>query len=249
MTFNKTMLKIIVASSTIACTFAHNIYASSGYENDYDSNIYQDEGRLLLKLRGSFLNTDGKMKTSAATSNQAKTFGAKKFDKFISTGVGGEASATLFFTNNVASEIGLGLTTYRHKTSPMTAAAFNYSDKGTAFKRARLYMIPLTWTLQYHVAPFGGIRPYVGGGYQFAYIHSNSKNFTVSNAHGPVIQVGLDMVLLDDTIVNLDIKKSMYSSKITYKKSMLRQGGDDTRISSKYKIDPLQISVGIGMKF
>lgn len=186
------------------------------------------------------------MKVPAPTSIRGK-IAPRKPGKFLASGIGGEAAAVLFFNDRIASELSLGLSTYRHKSGPVTAAAWNYSDGGTAKKRSRLYMIPMAISMQYHIAPFGGVRPYIGAGYQYVYIHSSSKNFSATNGHGPLAQFGIDFVMKDDTILNIDVKQSFYSAKIKYKKSML--AGATSSPTAKYKVNPLQVAVGLGIKF
>lgn len=48
-------------------------------------------------------------------------------------------------------------------------------------------------TAQYRVAPFGAIRPYVGGGLNGTYMYARSKAIKVNSGFGPVLQVGVDL--------------------------------------------------------
>lgn len=242
----KNNFRTILLSAALATSA--NVYAASNYDNDYDSTLYQDEGRLLLKFRASSLNASGKMKNPAPTSLLGKAE-PRKSGKMLASGVGAEAAAVLFFSDRIATEISLGLSSFKHKAAPIDAAVWNYGQNGSAKKRARIYMIPMSIGMQYHIAPFGGIRPYVGAGYQYVYAHTSSKNFTATNGYGPLAQFGVDFVLRDDTIFNIDLKQSFYKTKIKYKRNMLGLAAGDSAPSSKVTINPIQLSVGLGIKF
>ncbi len=109
-----------------------------------------------------------------------------------------------------------------------------------------LYSIPLHATLQFHVAPFGGIRPYIGGGYHVNYVYSPLKEIDIDFMHGPIIQAGIDFVGKDNTIYNIDIKKYFVTStKINYSKDYF----GSSAFSTKTNFSPIIISLGIGMKF
>ncbi len=112
-------------------------------------------------------------------------------------------------------------------------------------KRHLLMGIPLNLTLQYHIAPYGAIRPYVGIGGNFTYFTSKAKEYTVKPAYGLVLQAGVDIVMTDDTVISIDMKYTKLAPKITFKSSFLN-GAD--AVSSKMKMDPFIISAGLGFK-
>lgn len=111
-------------------------------------------------------------------------------------------------------------------------------------KRKSLYMIPLTVTGQYHIAPFGAIRPYIGVGYHGAYFINKSKGCTVKNGHGAVLQLGVDLYAKDDTLINLDIKQYFLNTEVNYKSPLVKKS-----VSSKVKFNPLMIAIGVGFRF
>lgn len=126
-----------------------------------------------------------------------------------------------------------------------TVAYVSNSLPSYSSKRHLLIGIPLNLTLQYHIAPYGAIRPYIGIGGNFTYFTSKSKEYIVRSAYGLVFQAGVDVVLTDDTLISIDAKFVKLSPKIKYKSSFLN-GADG--VSSKMKMDPFVISAGIGFK-
>ncbi|MBP7189870.1 MAG: OmpW family protein [Rickettsiaceae bacterium] len=112
-------------------------------------------------------------------------------------------------------------------------------------KRHLLMGIPLNLTLQYHIAPYGAIRPYVGIGGNFTYFTSKAKEYTVKPAYGMVLQAGVDIVMTDDTVISIDARYTKLAPKIRFKSSFLN-GAE--AVSSKMKMDPFVISAGIGFK-
>ena len=215
---------------------------SFGASNVYDEDYYEDEGRLLFKIRGHGIITNGKQKSlPAPTSPTPVSVGS-----LVKNGYGADTATTIFFNDNVAAELSLGVDVMGVKTTTISNIANNYQGTlSTGYKRKNLFMVPLTLTGQYHVAPFGAVRPYVGAGYHGAYIFSKIREFKASNCHGFVAQVGVDFVAKDDTLINFDIKQFLRTTKITYKGDIT--GGNS--VTSKARLDPLVISIGIGFMF
>jgi len=238
------LYKIIVFTSAVI--FATTCFASTkAADTDYDANYYSDEGRVNFKMRGFGSITKSKQSgLPAPTSIRSRSGAAANADLLIN-GYGIEGATDLFFGDHVAVECALGWGAYNISRASLANIAYNYSDTAVVSKKQRLYAIPLTFTAQYHIAPFGAIRPYVGGGYGGTYLFSKAKEFKIKNAHGMVIQIGTDFVMTDDTLLNLDIKRYSLSPKITYKGSFV----NNNKVAPKVKMDPIVISAGIGIKF
>jgi outer membrane protein len=216
-----------------AILFTFNATASE-YKNDY----YEDEGDLLFKIRGFYLNTNAKL-----TKLPASVSGAPKPKSFAQNGYGVDTAVTYFFTKNIATELSLGFGIIKVKSAALQSAANSF---GTAAggKKNEIYYVPASATIQYHVAPFGAIRPYIGGGYHGAFMHTRSKAIKVKTGHGAVLQAGIDFVSKDDTIFTFDVRQFLLSSKVTFK-----SGSPNTpNVDSTVKWNPLVISAGIGFK-
>ncbi|MCC8371280.1 MAG: OmpW family protein [Rickettsia endosymbiont of Pseudomimeciton antennatum] len=209
--------------------------------NDYDADYYENEGNLVFKMRVGGLRSSAKQTDfPKATAKNPVSIGT-----FAENGYGVDASTSIFFASNIAAELSLGFDVLRNKNSNLKNVAYNYgSNPETIAKRKPLYMIPLTVTGQYHIAPFGAIRPYIGAGYHGAYFINKSKGCTVRNGHGAVLQFGVDLYAKDDTLINLDIKQYFLNTEVNYKAPLVKKP-----VSSKVKFNPLMIAIGIGFRF
>jgi len=191
-----------------AILFTFNATAS-----EYKNNYYEDEGDLLFKIRGFYLNTSAKL-----TKLPASVSGSPKPKSFAQHGYGVDTAVTYFFTQNIATELSLGFDIIKVKNSALQSAANSFGTvAGNPGEKNEIYHIPASATLQYHIAPFGAIRPYVGGGYHGAFMHTRSKAIKVKNGHGAVLQAGIDFISKDDTIFTFDVRQFFLKSKVLFK--------------------------------
>jgi outer membrane protein len=213
-------------------------FAKSNLNSDY----YEDEGQLLFKIRGFYASTNAKPKNLPTPTN-ANT---KTPSKLARNGFGLDVATTYFFNDNIAAELSLGAMLFRVKSSTLEEIFNAYGNGGTKkiSKNNELYMIPLAATLQYHIAPYGGVRPYVGAGFNATYMYSRSKAFKSRPGYGPVLQLGVDLVSRDDTFFTFDVRQYFLSSKLTYKNDFL--GGKS--ITSKVTWNPMIVSAGFGFR-
>lgn len=225
--------------------FSMNAYAKNNNPkaNDYDSGAYEAEGRIIVKIRGAGIIAKGTYNNLPASTNSP----AVKNDKLVKSGFAIENANTLFFTDNIAAELGVGMLSYNNSTTAINSIYKNYgnSSSNPSVKKSRLMGFPLTFTMQYHIAPFGGIRPYIGAGYNFTYFTSKSQAYKISPSHGLAFQLGTDIVMTDDSLVNIDIKQYYGTSKITYKSGFLNQANN---LSAKVKMNPITFAIGVGFK-
>lgn len=208
--------------------------------NDY----YKEDGKLLFKFRPLYSNTNAKQKNFSATPK----VGAKIPSSFLENGYGFDTASTYFFADNFAGELSLGVAYYKAKKATLSdvSVAFGNGAKKVG-KKVDLYMLPLTATVQYHLAPFGGIRPYIGAGGHGTYMYSRAKEYKIDHGYGVVGQIGADFVAKDDTFITFDVKQYMLESKITYKSALL--GNNNKDVTSKVKLNPVVVSLGVGFSF
>jgi outer membrane protein len=200
---------------------------------------------LVVKIRGHMLSTSASQK---GLSGMHPRGGAdqKSVGKLFEMGVGAELSASMFFTDNFATEIGSGLTIVRAKKSSINDVAYNYNATDIA-KKKDIYAIPSYATVQYHIAPYGAIRPYVGGGLHYTYLKARGDQYKVKSGAGLVAQAGVDFVFTDDTYLNLDIKYMTLKSKVNYNKGFVKTDTEGP-VSSNLKINPMYFGLGFGIK-
>lgn len=229
---------ICLSASAATSTFASS---SSAKNNDYDSNYYKEEGSILFKFKGAAIAAKGKLK-GLPKSNAARP---TNVPALVSNGYGVDGSASVFLAPNIAAEFDLGLYGYKTSASALNAISANYGNNSSN-KKKNVYAIPMALLFQYHIAPYGAIRPYVGAGYQYTYMLSKAAQFTIENGHGYALQAGVDFAMTDDTVISLDVKRYQLTPKVKFKKSFL---GTSTDMSAKAKINPVIISLGMGWKF
>ncbi|WP_425363336.1 OmpW family outer membrane protein [Candidatus Tisiphia endosymbiont of Hybos culiciformis] len=231
----------LLVSCTSISSFANDSVNNDAVGKDYDADYYENEGNLVFKMRAIGIKSSAKQTDLPdATAKDPISIGS-----FAENGYGLEASTSIFFANNVAAELSLGFDLLRNKNINLKNVAYNYgTNPEDVGKRKPLYMIPITVTGQYHIASFGGIRPYIGAGYHGVYFINKSKGCTVRNGHGAVLQVGVDLYAKDDTLINLDVKQYFLDTTVDYKSPLVRKP-----VSSKVKFNPLMIAIGVGFRF
>ena len=241
----KSMVKFALLTCAVSLALSSSTLAAKERkrsDTDYDSNYYESEGAILMKVKGLGIAAKSNPKKYPAVTKPTKV----KDDNYIVNGIGIGGSTSIFFTDNFGAELGLSAMLFRTSNSALKAAQQNYGTSSLDKKRKNVVGIPLELLAQYHVAPYGAIKPYVGAGYNYTYFYTQSRQVKVGTSHGYVVQAGLDFVLTDDSMINLDIKKYSMQPKVTYKSGLL---GGNTPVSGKAKIDPLVVSVGMGWKF
>lgn len=230
----------------LLCTVLTGSFASLAADkwDDYDADYLMDEGRLLFKVRGYYMAVNGKQSGFPAPT----IVNPQPVPNLTKLGFGIDTASTIFFSDHIGVEASLGLQMYKIRTQSINTVAQNYGGSGGA-KGRHLYSIPFSASLQYHIAPFGGIRPYVGAGYHFAFNldHKVKSRFKVNNGHGPLLQAGVDFVAKDDTLFTFDVRQYIQKTKITYRDGFV--GNVPGGVKPKVKFNPLLISVGIGFKF
>ena len=118
---------------------------------------------------------------------------------------------------------------------------------------ASTWVLPPTLTLQYHLAPTGKIRPYVGAGVNYTVFYAEnasdalegalgSTKVRMSDSAGYALQAGVDVDIGPRTFLNVDVK---YIDIDTTARLTTAAGTNRVRVS----IDPLVIGVGVGMRF
>lgn len=181
----------------------------------------QQEGPWLVRVRALNLDPANKDSTGLGLSIDKKTF--PEFD------------ISYFFTPHIAAEL---ILTYPQKQT----LSSNGSEIGS------LKHLPPTLTAQYHFNPSGSIRPYFGLGIN--YTHFSSVKFSPAvnaalhpsiknNSVGLAVQIGTDIEIGKNLYLNLDVKKVKLDTKVY---------ASGTQVGT-FKIDPLLVGIGLGMRF
>ncbi len=193
----------------------------------------QDTGSFLVRVRATHLdsaNTNSGDLKAALTGVVGKPTEASINDKWLP-----ELDISYFFTPNLAAEL---ILTYPQKQK---LSITNVGEIGT-FKH-----LPPTLLLQYHVTGLGGFRPYFGAGVNYTNISdvnwgATGKALSLNlkrNSYGLAVQVGVDVPLGGGWLLNFDAKKVQIKTDVT---------SAGTKLGT-FKVDPLLVSVGVGMRF
>lgn len=108
--------------------------------------------------------------------------------------------------------------------------------------------LPPTLTVQYHFAPDGKFRPYLGAGINYTRFSDVDLNVTGvgqlaldKDSWGAAFQAGFDVEVDKNKFINFDIKK-------IYIESDVKLAANGAKISH-IQLDPIVIGIGFGWKF
>ena len=143
-----------------------------------------------------------------------------------------EVDITYFLTPNLAMEL---ILTYPQK---QTVSSTVVGGEIGTFKH-----LPPTLTAQYHFTGLGALRPYVGAGVNYTNLSAvhilNGAVGLKHNSFGLAAQVGADLAVGGGWVLNFDVKKVQIGTNV-YLNSVDK---------GKFKVDPLLVSIGAGLRF
>lgn len=176
----------------------------------------------------------------------------------ISTAYIPELDFTYFFSKHIAAELILGTSkhTVRAKGADLSAIG---GPSGADVDLGKVWLLPPTLTLQYHLPMACGLKPYIGAGVNYTIFYNKSagpvvKDISYENKFGFATQLGLDYDISKKLYLNLDIKKIFLSTDATVDASNLTPSGHPElnpvlgSIGANTKINPWVIGLGIGYK-
>lgn len=141
-----------------------------------------------------------------------------------------EIDFTYFFSDHIAAE--LILATTEHDVSA------SGTDLGS------VWLLPPTLLLQYHLSPINNVRPYVGAGVNYTIFYGEDQpagiNLSYDDSFGLAVQAGVDFMLDEHWLLNVDVKKVWLSTDINL------NGG---AVTGDVDIDPWIFGIGIGYRY
>ncbi len=164
----------------------------------------------------------------------------------IDTAYAPEIDFTYMVTNNIGLELIAATTKHSATGKSGTPAAVG--------KLLDTWVLPPTLTLQYHFAPDGGFRPYVGAGLNYTIFYKERASGSLETALGPTdvslsdsfgwaLQAGADIPLNGSLFVNFDVK--YIDMDTTARLQTTAAGQQKVRVD----INPIVVGFGIGMRF
>jgi outer membrane protein len=146
----------------------------------------------------------------------------------VSTNLTVEVDFTRFLTERLALEL--------------VVATTGHSLKIEDFSIGSVGLIPPTLTLQYHFAPDGSARPYIGVGVNYTIFYQQSgllDDLDLKNSFGWDGQFGVDFTVGKGVLLNLDIKYINVETDVSI----------DGMDLGKVKINPWVIGFGVGHRW
>ena len=210
-----------------------------------------EAGDIVVRLRATYISPDessslGKTTDANIAAGTAQPlYGSANAELRVESNTIPELDLSYFITKNISAELILALGT-RHDVKVTPGQA------GIAKNLGSVNLLPPTLTAQWHFNPDQTFDPYVGAG--ISYVHAmdnglqaeNGLPIRVSrNSFGPAIQAGFDYNLENKWLINLDVKKIWFDTKV---ETSLNNGVTWTKID-QLKVDPWVVSLGFGRKF
>lgn len=154
----------------------------------------------------------------------------------IDTSVVPELDFNYFVTDNIALELIAAVTPHDVNTSSSSAGALDLGD---------VWLLPPTLTAQYHFTNFGNIKPYVGAGVNYTVFFNEDEGSSVTDvdydsSFGPALQAGMDYMIDDHWMVNVDVKKIWINTDVQFNSGAIQADVD---------INPWVVGFGMGYKF
>lgn len=145
-----------------------------------------------------------------------------------------EMDVSYFFTPNIAAELVL---TYPQK----------HDIRAGGTKIGTLKHLPPTLSVQYHFTGLGAFKPYAGAGLNYTRFSNVSFDPSVASlgpsidksSTGLAVGAGFDFEVAKNVYLNLDVKKVQIRTDVK---------SNGTKIGD-FKVDPLLVGVGVGMRF
>lgn len=164
-----------------------------------------------------------------------------------------ELDLSYYLTDHIAAELIVALGSGHAVAVSGTGGVLNRRELGD------VNLLPPTLTFQWHFTPEKTIDPYVGVGVTMVHTLDNTlaADTTVGNlpihversAWGPAFQFGMDVNLSKRWLVNVDVKKSLFSHDVTLDTTGAAGLAAGTTKIDSLDIDPWIVSFGVGKKF
>ncbi len=214
-----------LAAATIIAGTAGFIAVTPATAGDYNGNV-------MVRAGVTVVNPDSSADVFAGG---ARLAGA---DAEVSTEVIPSLTLSYFFNKNVAVELFCCF------------AKHEVEGKGTLnnAKLGDFWIFPPALTLQYHLDPVAGFKPYVGAGLQYiAFFNEGRGDATVGggkikldDAVGFTLQAGVDYQIGSGWYLNADVKKTWLDTEAVW---------TGTNVRADVDVDPWIFTAAVGYRF
>lgn len=217
-----------------------------------------EAGDIVVRLRATHVAPSEKSELGAQTNatygaNTALAlYGSNSAELRVDNNTIPELDISYYFTKNIAAELILALGT-RHDVSVTGTGG------AVAHNLGSVNLLPPTLTAQWHFMPDQTFDPYVGAGVSYVRAMDNGLTAQVGalglpiridrNSWGAALQAGFDINLQDKWLVNFDVKKVWFDTKVTLDGTAASLVPAGFQKIDNLDINPLVVSVGFGKKF
>jgi outer membrane protein len=215
-----------------------------------------EKGDIVVRLRATHISADESSSlgaTTAANYNAGTAnalYGNTTAELRVDSNTIPEIDFSYYITKNIAAELILAAGTFHD----VKITGATVSPTANNFNLGSVNLLPPTLTLQWHFNPDQTFDPYVGAGLTYVRALDRSLNYTNAttgalpirisqNSWGPAIQAGFDYNLENKWLLNFDVKKIWFDTKVE-----ANTGTGWTKID-QLDVDPWVVSVGFGKKF
>ncbi len=213
----KKLLLTLLATTTMATTMNSPAFAAT----------MPEAGDFMIRTRAiSVIPSEDATISGAVTGSQID----------IDTSIVPEVDFSYFLTKNIALELIAAVTPHDVNTKTSSAGPLDLGD---------VWLLPPTLTAQYHFTNFSKCKPYVGAGVNYTMFFGEDKGTSVTNvdygnSFGPALQAGIDYMMNDNWMLNLDVKKVWINTDVKFNSGAIRADVD---------INPWIVGLGVGYKF
>ena len=218
-----------------------------------------EAGDIVVRLRATHISADESSSLGTTTTaslpggyNGTQLYGNPNAELRVDSNTIPEIDFSYYITKNIAAELILATGT-RHDVK---ISGLNATTTGavTNANLGSVNLLPPTLTLQWHFNPDQTFDPYVGAGVSYVRAMDNGLAAVNSlttplpirisrNSFGPAIQAGFDYNLENKWLINFDVKKVWFDTKVEL------NAGDGWKKIDGLDVDPWVVSVGFGKKF
>lgn len=196
-----------------------------------------DQGNLIIRPRLGYNISDG-TQTSTVFGAPCPTCGDESI--YYGANVSLDVEANLQITDHLSFAAQLG-----YIPQGSYSLALFRSDSGN------MDLVPFSALIQFTIAPYGKLQPYIGAGYHYTFIRNNYDFLSPDKStSGPVVQVGADWWTSPSFGINFNAKYMLMEFNVDETGLLDPSAGysENTRVRN-IEANPLIFSIGASLRF
>jgi len=169
-----------------------------------------------------------------------------------------ELDFTYFFAKNFSAELILATSKHKVKTQGSNLTAIGGSASADV-NLGKVWLLPPTLTLQYHLPTGTAFKPYLGAGANYTIFYGADKGPVVQgidyqNKFSFAAQAGIDYDISKNVFLNIDVKKIFLNTSATVNAANLTPANNQAlapvlqNIAADVKIRPWVFGIGVGYR-